>query len=89
MKAKNVYKAEVWGIRLDNGMPTTSVKMVTAQFTNKDYMHNWSRDQINKPDIKPFRVYFYIKRGEDWELMTKVYVKVPAVKTKRRMLIWK
>lgn len=70
-------------------MPTTSVKMVRGQFTNKDYMHNWARGQINKPDIKTFRVYFYVKRGEDWELMTKVYVKVPAVKTKRRMLVWK
>ena len=37
MKAKNVYKAEVWGMRLDDyGRTTMSAKMVTAQFTNKD-----------------------------------------------------
>lgn len=89
MKAKNVYKAEVWGMRLDDGMPMSSVKMVTAQFTNKDYMHNWARNQINEPGIKPFHVYFYIQRGDNWNFMAKALATIPMGKLKRRMLSWK
>lgn len=89
MKAKNVYKAEVWGMRLEDGMPTTSVKLVHGLFTNKDFMYNWARNRINEPDIKPFRVYFYIKRDGEWEFMAKALATIPMGKLKRRMLSWK
>ena len=89
MKAKKVYKAEVWGMRLDDGMPTTSVKIVRGLFTNKAYMYNWARNQINERDIKPFHVYFYIQRGNGWDFMAKVLATIPMGKLKRRMLSWK
>lgn len=89
MKDKHVYRAEVWGVRLDDGEPTTGVKMVRGLFTNKAYMYNWARNQINKPDIKPFHVYFYIKRDGLWEFMTKALATIPMGKLKRRMLSWK
>lgn len=89
MKAKNVYKAEVWGLRLDDyGRTTSGVKMISAQFTNKDYMLNWARNQINALDIEPVRAYFYINKDGDWELIAKAYAKVHKVKTKRRTLSW-
>ena len=89
MKTKNVYKAEVWGMRLDDGMPTTSVKIIHGQFTNKNFMYSWARNRINEPDIKPFHVYFYIQRGDDWDFMAKALATIPMGKLKRRMLSWK
>lgn len=70
MKVKNVYKAEIWGVQLDSYGLDECFTHTEQQFTDKACMFEWAREQINRPDFKPFRAYYCVKRGDDWEVFS-------------------